>query len=209
MVLGSEESQLKTILLILNESDLLDDMAVHNLFSRFSGVEKEGVKNLIVYVDFLKTINAESKDSLILFLKDKIRAAALYFSSFPVMIIEEYEPLSESAESDSDKMPVRFVLGLRGRDELKRILSDFIIRCRNKEVQTSEMTPEYISGSLKLPWEPDLILSHAKHTLTDFMIWQTVYSEYYFFEKEIVRLTDSDFKKAFDSFHKRERRYGT
>ncbi|MBZ3936406.1 undecaprenyl diphosphate synthase family protein [Methanimicrococcus blatticola] len=225
MTLENEENKLKTLLLILNESDLLDEANIKNLFSCFPGVEKEGVENLIVYVDFLKTINAESKKALVHIFKERIHGFALEFPSFSVDIIEDYETpstvtpstvipstvaLPEAVQTKSPGMSVCFVFGLGGRDELKQILSDFITRCRNEDfqTQTSEMTSDYISDSLKLPFEPDLIISHAKHTLTDFMIWQTVYSEYYFFEKDVGKVTDSDFRKAFDSFYKRDRRYG-
>lgn len=208
MTPGNKASKLKTLLLILNESDLLDENNLKNLFSRFSGIEKEGVEHLIVYVDFLKTLGAENKAALTRVLNEKIRSQALGFSAFSVDVIETYGTLSGPFQTNSEGLSVCFVLGLGGREELKRILSDFITRCRNGDSRTSEMTPEYISDSLKLPSEPDLILSHAKHTLTDFMIWQTVYSEYYFFEKDVGRLTDSDFRKAFDSFYQRERRYG-
>lgn len=208
MTSENDENKLKTLLLILNESDLLDEKNIDNLFSRFSGIEKEGIRHLIVYVDFLKTIDAESKNSLIRIFKERILSSGLAFPSFSTDVIETYEIPSETFQTDSEGMSVRFVLGLGGRDELKRILFGFITRCRNKESETSDMTQDYIFGSLKLPLEPDLIISHAKHTLTDFMIWQTVYSEYYFFEKDVGRLTDSDFRKAFDSFYKRERRYG-
>ncbi len=208
MTLEDGTNKLKTLLLILNEGDFLDERNIENLFSRFSGIEKEGVRHLIVYADFLKTIDTGCKESLIRIFKEKILSYAVEFSSFSVDVIEDYETFTGTSPADSQKMSVCFVLGLGGRDELRRILSDFIIRCRNKESQPSEMTPDYISGALKLPSEPDLIISRAKHTLTDFMIWQTVYSEYYFFEKDVGRLTDSDFRKAFDSFYKRERRYG-
>ncbi|MDR0767563.1 MAG: undecaprenyl diphosphate synthase family protein [Methanosarcinales archaeon] len=214
MTQKDEDNELKTLLLILNESDLLDPKSISNLFSRFSVIENEGIENLIVYVDFLKTIDEDTKRSLISFFKRQMQSSVAenLFSSERFKIIENYENnrfcLKFCSESVSEDLSVLFVFGVGGRDELKRILSNFIDSCRSGEVSPSAMTSEYISSRLKLPFEPDLIISHSKHTLTDFMIWQTVYSEYYFFEKDISRITDSDFRKAFDNFYKRERRYG-
>ncbi|WNY23763.1 Ditrans,polycis-undecaprenyl-diphosphate synthase ((2E,6E)-farnesyl-diphosphate specific) [Methanimicrococcus hongohii] len=214
----NEENRLKTLLLILNESDLLDQKSILNLFSRFPVIGNEGVENLIVYVDILKTIDDAGKLSLISALKRQIESTVSE-KSFPeekIKVVENYEtPVDhkffsepKTTENETGNLSVLFVLGLGGRDELKRILSDFIDSCRAGESIPSEMTSEYISSRLKLPPEPDLIISHSKHALTDFMIWQTAYSEYYFFEKDVSRLTDVDFKKAFDNFYKRERRYG-
>ncbi|WNY29084.1 Ditrans,polycis-undecaprenyl-diphosphate synthase ((2E,6E)-farnesyl-diphosphate specific) [Methanimicrococcus stummii] len=210
-------NKLETLLLILNESDLLDAGSIENLFSRFSVIENEGVLNLIIYVDFLKTISTERKNDLIQYFKNQIQTVSkkIAFDSERLAIVENYdnsdsvqfESGSEST-SKSGQLSVLFVFDLGGRDELKRILSDFIVKCEKNEANPNEMTSKYISSQLKLPFEPDFVMSHTKNTLTDFMLWQTVYSEYYFFEKDIRRLTDADFKKAFDSFYKRERRYG-
>ena len=212
-----EESKLKTLLLILNESDLLDQKSADNLFSCFAGIENEGVENLIVYVDFLKTIDDGSKSLLISALKKYIQSAAAE-KSFPfekLRMVENYELYENNSTDvktdltyDAEGLSVLFVFDLGGRDELKQILSGFIDSCKSGEMSPSAMTSEYIAGRLNFPFEPDLIISRSKHALTDFMIWQTVYSEYYFLEKEIRRVTESDFKKAFDSFYKRERRYG-
>ncbi|MDV0445830.1 Ditrans,polycis-undecaprenyl-diphosphate synthase ((2E,6E)-farnesyl-diphosphate specific) [Methanimicrococcus sp. At1] len=222
------ETPLKTLLLILNESDLLDNGSIENLFSRFSVIENEGVLNLIVYIDFLKTMDTGKKASLIRNLKERILAVSkskdFQFDPNRFAVIENYDDSNTfpnpGSFPDSDSFPdsesflksgrfsALFVLGLGGRDELKLILSDFVEKCRKNEAGSDEMTSEYLSNQLKLPSEPDFVISHTKNTLTDFMLWQTVYSEYYFFEKDIRRLTDADFKKAFDSFYKRERRYG-
>lgn len=202
------ENKLETLLLILNESDLLSPKSAENLFSRFSVIEKEGVLNLIVYVDFLKTISVSQKTLLVQNIKNQIQEtlSLSHFDSGRVAVIESYDDYTSFTASN--QLSVLFVLGLGGRDELKLILSDFIQNCRKNKSKPSEMTPDYISDRLKLPFEPDFVISHSKHTLTDFMIWQTVYSEYYFFEKDVGRLTDADFMKAFDSFYNRERRYG-
>jgi undecaprenyl diphosphate synthase len=217
MTQKDEENKLKTLLLILNESDLLDQKSINSLFSCFAGIENEGVENLIVYVDILKAIGEGSRNLLISSLRQNIQASATE-NSFPserFKIIENDEDYENQSpdfkfclKSDSERLFVLFVFGIGGRDELKQILSAFIDSCKAGENIPSAMTSEYISSQLKLPLEPDLIISKSKHTLTDFMIWQTVYSEYYFFEKEVSRITESDFRKAFDSFYKRERRYG-
>lgn len=207
MKIGSG-NRLKTLLLILNESDLLEQKNADNLFARFSFLEREGVGHLIVYIDFLKTIPDEDKNKLIAAMKRSFREAAK-LSHFPpnrFVAIASLNELPSALESES--LAVSFIFGLSGREELKRILAEFIDACRKQNKVPADMSQAYISEHLALPPAPDLVMSHSKHTLTDFMLWQTVYSEYYFFGKDLSKLTDADFKKALESFYHRDRRYG-
>lgn len=232
--LKDSENRLKTLLLTLNESDLLNTGGIKNLFSRFPFIRDSGIETLIVHVDILPAKSRTEKDSLVHFLGKSIRSAfqAHGDSGMNCCVFGEAEDgmncgvFGEAedgmnfvsfgkVEGDIDFKPlpagsfsIIFSLGSGGRDELKNILSAFIEDCRAGKTQPADMTPDYISSHLALPFAPDLIVSSSKNELADFMIWQTVYSEYYFMDKEILRWTDSDFKKAFNSFHNRERRYG-
>ena len=207
------ENKLKTLLLIFNESDFLEKSDIENLFSCFPTIQNEGIQNLIVYIDILDEI--DQKEQLIQILADDIQSASIKFKEIcsdflnHLYIVSDYETLPNFSEiSVLSNFSVYFVFNLGGRDELKMILSDFIQNCQKGQFSASEMTPNFISSHLYFPFEPDFIISGSKNTLTDFMIWQTVYSEYSYFDKDMGRLTVSDFRKAFESFKKRGRRYG-
>ena len=211
------ENKLKTLLLIFNESHFLEESDIENLFSRFPVIQKEGIENLIVYIDFLDEIH--QKEKLIHLLSENIQSVSKDYQSaskkchsdffLHCCVISDYENLPNFLEiSKTSAFSVYFIFNLGGRDELKSILSTFIQKCQSGQFSASDMVPEFISSHLCLPFEPDFIISGSKNTLTDFMIWQTVYSEYFYFDKGIDRLTDSDFRKAFESFKKRGRRYG-
>jgi Undecaprenyl pyrophosphate synthase len=217
------ENQLKTLLLIFNEVDFLEDSAVENLFDRFPVIQNQGIENLIVYIDILDFSSfasaspasasdvlehdaADKKELLIRVLSEKIRSVSEKFGLNNSFIISDYN--QPPTFSQSGEFSVYFALGFGGRNELKHILSDFIEKCRSGELSASEMTSAFISSHLLFPFVPDFILSGSKNTLTDFMIWQTAYSEYFYFGKDLSRLTDSDFRNAFESFRKRGRRYG-
>ena len=203
-------NRLKTLLLTLNESDLLSSGGIENLFSRFLFIRDSGVQTLIVHADILSAAKATDKDCLIRYLSEKIRSAfqAHDDGSMNCFILNGEDGSIDSKYPNARVFSVLFSLGLGGRAELKTILSAFIADCRAEKKQPADMTPDYISSHLALPFTPDLIVSSSKNKLSDFMIWQTVYSEYYFMDKEVPRWTDLDFKKAFNAFHNRERRYG-
>lgn len=201
-------NELETLLIVVNESDLIDSESADKLFSRFQTVQKEGIKSLIISVRFLETLNREQKNKICRQIKENINFAAEKnnFTSNDFAVADNFTDLPMKTASNNSF--ILFVLDLGGREELKCILSDFIRNCREKEMSAEEITQERISAELRLPYEPDLIISRTKGTLTDFMLWQTAYSEYYFLEKDLKHLTDSDFKKAFESFRQRNRRYG-
>jgi len=200
------EKKLRTLLLIFSECDFLEDKNIEKLIARFAAIQNEGIENLIVYVDILKEIGAEKRDHLAQIIAEKIRTAAdKNESDFVHILSKEIEKTDRLAFSNKPEFAVYFVLNLGGREELKQILEEII---QSGTAEKTNDAQEFIQGRLVIPLEPDLIMSNLKNTLTDFMIWQTAYSEYYFFEKEMNRLTDSDFRKAFESFRKRDRRYG-
>jgi len=208
--LKDDGNRLKTLLLTLNESDLLSSNGIENLFSRLLFIRDSGVKTLIVHVDILSAAETADKDRLIHFLSEKVRSAFQAYDdgNTNCFILNGEDGGIDSNPPFAGVFSVLFSLGLGGRAELKNILSAFIADCRAEKSQPADMTPDYISSHLILPFTPDLIVSSSKNKLSDFMIWQTVYSEYYFMDKEVPRWTDSDFKKAFNAFHNRERRYG-
>ena len=200
------EKNLHTLLLIFSECDFLEDKNIEKLIARFAAIRNEGIEKLVVYVDILKEIGAEKRDSLAQIIAEKIRTAAdKNESDFVHILSKEIKNSDRPVFSNETDFAVYFVLNLDGREELKQILEEMI---QSGTAEKTNGAQEFIQTRLIIPLEPDLIMSNLKNTLTDFMIWQTAYSEYYFFKKEMNRLTDSDFRKAFDSFRKRDRRYG-
>ncbi|MCL2141492.1 MAG: undecaprenyl diphosphate synthase family protein [Methanimicrococcus sp.] len=202
------DSPLETLLLILNESELLEFDDLDRLFSHFSTIQKFGVQKLIVYVDILSKLGADKKEMLCRLLKQNILKK---YDSLPsnekkidCFVLTDYDSCAPISSSD---FPIYFVLGLSGRKELQLFLTEFIENCQKGLSHPDELTPEMISLHLKLPFEPDFIIL-GKSTLTDFMIWQTTYSEYGFFEKEFTKTTDSELLRLLESFNKRERRFG-
>jgi len=205
-MLKKSDGRLETLLLMLNESDLLESDDIDLLFSHFSVIQEFGVQKLIVYADILSMPGADKKEALYRLLKQNILKKYESLPShekFECFVLSDYDscaPISSSGFS------VYFVLGLGGRKELHTILSEFVESQKGAALQ-GELTPEMISSRLKIPFEPDFILLE-KSALADFMIWQTTYSEYGFFEKEFQKITDSDLVRLLESFNKRERRFG-
>jgi undecaprenyl diphosphate synthase len=57
--------------------------------------------------------------------------------------------------------------------------------------------------------DPDLIVrTSGEHRLSNYLLWQGAYSEFYFTETLWPDFRKEEFAKALDSFAKRDRRYG-
>ena len=57
--------------------------------------------------------------------------------------------------------------------------------------------------------DPDLIVrTSGEHRLSNYLLWQGAYSEFYFTETLLPDFRKEEFRKALESFAKRDRRYG-
>ncbi|MCL2863806.1 MAG: undecaprenyl diphosphate synthase family protein [Methanimicrococcus sp.] len=205
-----DENQLETLLLTLNESDFLSAGSTENLFLRFPFIRDSGVELVIVRIDFLSPDGSAEKNRMTRLLSEKIKSVfqAKYEGGMSFQIYGGKDSGISFQSPGKENFSVIFSMGPGGRDELKTILLTFIQDCKAGKANPADMDPNYISAHLDMPFTPDLIVSSSKNKLTDYMIWQTVYSEYYFMSKEMEKWTNSDFKDAFSAFHNRERRYG-
>lgn len=73
------------------------------------------------------------------------------------------------------------------------------------------LTPELIGEHLYTGGQPDpdlVIRTSGEQRLSDFMLWQSAHSEFYFVEALGPDLREVDFLRALRDFDRRERRYG-
>ena len=80
------------------------------------------------------------------------------------------------------------------------------------EIQEANITKEYINSLLwngDLPPVDLLIRTSDEYRISNFMLWQCAYAEFYFSSKLWPDFTAADFDIALEEFQKRHRRYGT
>ena len=118
----------------------------------------------------------------------------------------------EEKSKDNKKMVLGICLNYGGRDELlnatKNIVQDVIDGKLDKEDITKDTISEYLYTK-DIP-DPDLIIRTSnEYRLSNFLTWQSTYSELYF--PENVMWPDFDEKqmdKAIEEYIKRNRRFG-
>ncbi|MDI6700461.1 MAG: isoprenyl transferase [bacterium] len=84
--------------------------------------------------------------------------------------------------------------------------------CRKLKLnQIEKLDDEEFSKHLYLPDVPDpdlVIRTSGEFRISNFLLWQTAYSEFYFTEVLWPDFDEEEFDKALDDYSKRERRFG-
>lgn len=100
---------------------------------------------------------------------------------------------------------ILIALGKNGREEI----TDAIIKIAKEGVDPKDITEETIEKHLAFQVNPDFVIKTGRNHLTDFLIWQSVYSELFFTDINWGRFRRVDFLRALRDYQSRGRRYGT
>lgn len=96
-----------------------------------------------------------------------------------------------------------------GQDEICRVIENLEVRGMLNEGITPELCSTLLDTAHQKYPIPDLIIrTSGEKRLSGFFLWQSAYSEFYFFKKRFPDLTNADIRKALDDYAQRQRRYG-
>ena len=125
--------------------------------------------------------------------------------------LREEAELTAARSACYDGVQVNFCLNYGGRDEIVRAARAFAARCAAGEAQPDELTEAAFSSllySAGVP-DPDLIIRPSGELRTsNFLLWQSAYSEYYFTDVLWPDFSERDLEAAITAFNGRSRRYG-
>ncbi|TVR67597.1 MAG: di-trans,poly-cis-decaprenylcistransferase [Spirochaetaceae bacterium] len=105
---------------------------------------------------------------------------------------------------------VNLAVNYGGRDEIARSVSR-ILASRTESALLSPVTAEEIENYLDLPDlpDPDLIIrTGGEHRLSNFLLWESAYSELYFSDRLWPDWCDEDLQAAIADFKRRKRNFG-
>ena len=114
-------------------------------------------------------------------------------------------------QSEDYDVQVNFCLNYGGRDEIVRAVRRFAQDVADGKHRPEELTEEAFSTylySADVP-DPELIIrpSGEKRT-SNFLLWQSAYSEYVFMNVLWPDFTPADLDAAIEEYHRRNRRFG-
>lgn len=138
------------------------------------------------------------------------------YSMLPENSIRAINELVTSTKKD-DGLVFNIALNYGGRDEIVRAVNEVLIdRATLKDEGISEdVTEEEISNHLytgilhhNIP-DPDLIIrTSGEERLSNFLIWQSAYSEMMFTDTLWPDFTPDEFKSMVEKYSRRKRRFG-
>lgn len=123
---------------------------------------------------------------------------------------EKIEQLEESSKGNTG---INFTIALNygSRDEMiramKKMAGDLLAGTLKKEEITEDLFAGYLDTK-GLP-EPDLMIrTSGEQRLSNFMLWQLAYTEFYFTDVLWPDFNKKELKKAVEYYNGRERRFG-
>jgi undecaprenyl diphosphate synthase len=118
---------------------------------------------------------------------------------------------TEDATAHLDKMFLILALSYSARDEIMRAVNALL-----KEKETGEFRDNFIStgrfsdylDTAGIP-DPDLLIrTSGERRISNFLLWQSAYTELYFPETHWPDFNREELLKAIDEYQRRERRFG-
>ncbi len=123
------------------------------------------------------------------------------------------EKIKELEKISSANTGLNFTIALNygSRDEMVRAMRRIAAECKENKIQPEDINDDTINSYLDtkdLP-DPDLMIrTSGELRLSNFMLWQLAYTEFYFTDVLWPDFNKEELEKAILYFNKRERRFG-
>lgn len=129
----------------------------------------------------------------------------------PSDILSQMKKL-ENESRGNNKFSLNIALNYGGRDEIIRSTKNMAEDLLAKKIAITDINEELFNNYLdtKGQNDPDLIIRTAgEKRLSNFLLWQSTYSELYFSDKMWPEFSVDCLKEALDSYNLRIRKFGT
>ena len=111
---------------------------------------------------------------------------------------------TEESTKNNKEITVNFALSYGGRAEIVEAIKEII----KKKISPEKIGEKTISQNL---WTSDvdlIIRTGREQRISNFLIWQAAYSEFYFLNKYWPDFTEKDLDQALAEYARRQRRFG-
>ena len=118
---------------------------------------------------------------------------------------------TENFTKDNSGIVMNIALNYGAREELVKATRDICERVTSGEISVDDIDADMISDNLYTKGQPDpdfIIRTSNELRLSNFMMWQASYSEFYFTKRLWPDFSISDLYDAIIEYQSRDRRYG-
>ena len=117
----------------------------------------------------------------------------------------------EEFSSQFDELHFQIALNYGSRDEIRRAVQDMARDVKKGALEPEEITEETISHYLDTKGLPDpdlLIRTSGEERLSNYLLWQLAYTEFYFTDVPWPDFDKAEFVRAIEKYNGRDRRFG-
>lgn len=117
----------------------------------------------------------------------------------------------EEYSSQYDELYFQIALNYGSRDEIKRAVQKMAEDVKAEKLNPEEISEQTISDYLDTKGLPDpdlLIRTSGEERLSNFLMWQLAYTEFYFTDVPWPDFSKEELEKAIEQYNSRDRRYG-
>ncbi|HZJ78030.1 MAG TPA: polyprenyl diphosphate synthase [Clostridia bacterium] len=117
----------------------------------------------------------------------------------------------ESDSSDKFKTVVNIAVNYGGRQEILKSVRELSQRIKNGELLPDHITEKDIENGLYTAGQPDpdlIIRPSGEYRISNFLLWQSAYSEFWYSDVLWPDFTAKDFDRAIENYCWRNRRFG-
>jgi len=122
--------------------------------------------------------------------------------------------LIDKAERESakyDKVTVNIALNYGGRAEITHAVKEIAAKVKAGEISVDEITEDVVNNNIYTAGQPDpdiIVRPSGEYRLSNFMTWQSAYSEFWYSDILWPDFTEEDVNKILFDYQKRNRRFG-
>ena len=117
----------------------------------------------------------------------------------------------EEATKNNDGLHFQIAINYGGRDEIVRAVKKLSAKVQSGEVDPAGITADTLEGYLDTAGIPDpdlLIRTCNEQRISNFLLWQLAYTEFYFTPVAWPDFSKAELEKAIEAYNHRDRRYG-
>ena len=117
----------------------------------------------------------------------------------------------EKSTKDNGGLNFQIAINYGSRDEITRAVRRIAADCRDGRLAAEEIDEQVIDRYLDTHDIPDpdrLIRTSGEQRLSNYLLWQLAYTEFYFTDVPWPDFTKEELLKAVEQYNARDRRYG-
>ena len=125
--------------------------------------------------------------------------------------VRSYLDQIEEQTRNGETLTMVLALNYSSRDELRRAMQQLAREVESGTLAAAEIDEQTIASRLDTAFMPDpdlIIRTSGEQRLSNFLMWQASYAEFYFPEVLWPDFSDADFDEAIAVYARRDRRFG-